>query len=169
MNISSSRCNPACIFLLCLWPASLLLVFHFYPSPSPQPSPSREKSVTTFIRNRYEPAKRCEELICSELIRANKVATESAMGIADKNLSEELQVRSEQPREVECKCPAPCQLHGASAPREGCRTEWETHRKGWAEDCGMRSCSITEHSQEDQISGGERGVDTWHKGSVRMG
>lgn len=26
------------------------------------------------------------------------------MGIADKDLSEELQVRSEQPREVECKC-----------------------------------------------------------------
>lgn len=34
----------------------------------------------------------------------NKVTTDFAMGIADKNLSEELQVRSEQPREVECKC-----------------------------------------------------------------
>lgn len=34
----------------------------------------------------------------------NKVTTDSAMGIADKDLSEELQVRSEQPGEVECKC-----------------------------------------------------------------
>lgn len=44
----------------------------------------------------------------------NKVATESAMGIADKGLSEELQVRSEQPREVECKCLDPHQLHWAA-------------------------------------------------------
>lgn len=29
------------------------------------------------------------------------------MGIADKDLSEELQVRSEQPQEVECKCLVP--------------------------------------------------------------
>lgn len=34
----------------------------------------------------------------------NKVTTDFAMGIADKDLSEELQVQSEQPWEVECKC-----------------------------------------------------------------
>lgn len=33
----------------------------------------------------------------------NKVTTAFAMGIADKDLSEELQVQSEQPWEVECK------------------------------------------------------------------
>lgn len=91
------------------------------------------------------------------------------MGIADKNLSEELQVRSEQPREVECKYLAPCQLRGASAPREECRTEWETHREGQAKDCGMRSCGITEHSREDQGSGGERDMEVRSKGFVRMG
>lgn len=91
------------------------------------------------------------------------------MGIADKNLSEELQVRSEQPREVECKCLAPCQLHGASAPREVCRTEQETHREGQAEDCGIWSCRITENSHEDLSSGGVRVVEMWSKGSVRMG
>lgn len=40
----------------------------------------------------------------------NKVTTDFAMGIADKDLSEELQVRSEQPREVECKCRFPSAL-----------------------------------------------------------
>ncbi|KAL0626804.1 hypothetical protein AAY473_000112 [Plecturocebus cupreus] len=54
-------------------------------------APKSGKSVKTFIRNRYEPAKRCEELICAELIRMNKVTTDSAMGITDKDLSEELQ------------------------------------------------------------------------------
>ncbi|MXQ90284.1 hypothetical protein E5288_WYG001986 [Bos mutus] len=65
------------------------------PPPPPQlqspAAPKSGKSVKTFIRNRYEPAKRCEELICAELIRMNKVTTDFAMGIADKDLSEELQ------------------------------------------------------------------------------
>lgn len=84
------------------------------------------------------------------------------MGIADKNLSEELQVRSEQPREVECKCLALCQPHWASAPREGCGTE-EENTQGEAEDCGMPSCRIAHHSQEDQGRGGERDVEMWSK------
>lgn len=62
----------------------------------------------------------------------NKVTTDFAMGIADKDLSEELQVRSEQPREVECKCLASHPLYwcplgadwslenrGGNSPRSG--------------------------------------------------
>lgn len=98
----------------------------------------------------------------------NKVATESAMGIADKNLSEELQVRSEQPREVECKYLAPCQLHGGLCTREDYRTEWETHRERQGEDYGMQACRITEPSGEDKGNGGEKGVEMRGKGWVRM-
>ncbi|KAI5282517.1 Dynamin-1-Like Protein [Manis pentadactyla] len=71
---------------------ALLTALHLHPSPSPA-APKPGKSVPTFIRNQYEPTKRCEELICAELIRMNKVTTDFAMGISDKDLSEELQVR----------------------------------------------------------------------------
>lgn len=43
----------------------------------------------------------------------NKVTTDFAMGIADKDLSEELQVKSEQLWEVECKCLASHRSTGA--------------------------------------------------------
>lgn len=55
----------------------------------------------------------------------NKVTTDFAMGIADKDLSEELQVRSEQPREVECKCLASCPLS-----RCPLRADWSLENRG---------------------------------------
>lgn len=45
----------------------------------------------------------------------------------------------------------------------------ETHREGQAEDCGIWSWRITEHSREDQGSGGAGEVEMWSKASVRMG
>lgn len=58
----------------------------------------------------------------------NKVTTDSAMGIADKDLSEELQVRSEQPGEVECKCLASHQLYWCPLWADWrLRTESEMH------------------------------------------
>ncbi|KAG3286589.1 hypothetical protein H1C71_010189 [Ictidomys tridecemlineatus] len=109
MNISWPRCNPATLSLPSPGPHPSPPGPPLPPQPQSPTAPKSGKSVTTFIRNRYEPAKRCEELICAELIRMNKVATDFAAGIADKDLSEELQVRSEQPGEVECKCLAPRQ------------------------------------------------------------
>lgn len=58
----------------------------------------------------------------------NKVTTDFAMGIADKDLSEELQVKSEQPWEVECKCLASHCSTGAHWEQTGAfRAESETH------------------------------------------
>ena len=79
------------------------MVRHLTLAPVPN-HPHMRKSVKIFIRNQYEPAKHCEELICTELIRMNKVTIDFPMGITDKDLSEELQLKSEQPWEVECKC-----------------------------------------------------------------
>lgn len=58
----------------------------------------------------------------------NKVTTDFAMGIADKDLSEELQVKSEQLWEVECKCLASHRSTGAHWEQTGAfSAESETH------------------------------------------
>jgi hypothetical protein len=64
----------------------------------------------------------------------NKVATDSAMGIADKDLSEELQVRSEQPQEVECKCLAPHRFHWSLFMHWRLRTGWAM--QAWGKRAG---------------------------------
>lgn len=68
----------------------------------------------------------------------NKVTTDFTMGIADKDLSEELQVRSEQPREVECKClPSHGSADVPSAQTRGFRTVRNSPRSGAGREDGQ--------------------------------
>lgn len=128
MNISWPRYNPVRNFLSLSLPATLSSQSSTSTQPQSPTVPKSGKAVKTFIRNRYEPAKRCEELICAELIRTNKVTTDFAVGITDKDLSEELQVKSEQPWEVECKCLGSHHSTGARWEQTGAfSTESETH------------------------------------------
>lgn len=80
----------------------------------------------------------------------NKVTTDFAMGIADKDLSEELQVKSEQLWEVECKYLASHRSTGAHWEQTGAfRAESETHpgvaqagrtaENGVVQKCGTNS------------------------------
>lgn len=99
----------------------------------------------------------------------NKVTTDFAMGIADKDLSEELQVRSEQPWEVECKCLA-------SHPLSWCplAADWSLEdrgrnspRSGAGREAGgdMGSCRTVEGNQLILHLAGEQ----WRLGTGREG